>query len=58
MKRTTKQSEALKHMPSPLFRAVRYRSGAGIHSDQPGRYGKRERAQNRADERRALRGEG
>lgn len=58
MPRKTKQSEALKHMPSPLFRAAHYRSGAGTHTDQRGRYGKRERAQNRTDERRALRGEG
>lgn len=53
MKRTTKQSEALKHLPSALFRAALYRSGAGAHADQRGRYGKRERARHRADERQA-----
>lgn len=58
MKRTptpksTKQVEALKRLPSALFTAALYRSGAGTHADQHGRYSKRERSQNRADERRA-----
>lgn len=48
-----KQAEALKHLPSALFTAALYRSGAGAHADQRGRYNKRDRAQNRADERRA-----
>ena len=51
----TKQVEALKRMPSALFTAALYRSGAGEHSDQQGRYSKRERSKHRADERRALR---
>jgi hypothetical protein len=55
MKRTksTKQIEALKRLPSPLFTAALYRSGAGAHADQNGRYSKRQRSQNRAEERRA-----
>jgi hypothetical protein len=58
MKRTsvtqpTKQLEALKRLPSALFTAALYRSGAGAHTDQGGRYSKRERASHRADERRA-----
>lgn len=58
MKRTavkppTKQLAALKRLPSALFTSALYRSGAGAHADQGGRYSKRERAQNRADERRA-----
>ena len=48
------QVEILKHMPSPLFRAANYRSGSGVHADQKGRYGKRNRAKNRQEERRAL----
>lgn len=48
-----KQLEALKHLPSPLFTAALYRSGAGAHTDQPSRYSKRERASHRADERHA-----
>ncbi len=53
--KTTKQVEALKRLPSALFTAALYRSGAGEHSDQQSRYSKRERAKHRADERRALR---
>lgn len=48
------QIEILKHMPSPLFRAANYRSGAGVHADQKGRYTKRNRAKNRQEERRAM----
>jgi hypothetical protein len=51
--RSTKQLAALKRLPSPLFTAALYRSGAGAHADQKGRYSKRERSQHRADERRA-----
>lgn len=51
---TRSQLEILKHLPSPLFRAANYRSGAGVHADQKGRYGKRNRAKNRQDERRTL----
>jgi hypothetical protein len=47
------QAEMLKHTPSPLFRAAHYRSGAGVHADQKGRYGKRNRAKNRQEERQA-----
>lgn len=43
------QVELLKHTPSALFRAAYYRSGAGIHADQPGRYSKRDRAKNRRE---------
>ncbi|MBB6049210.1 hypothetical protein [Armatimonas rosea] len=49
----TKQLKALKHLPSALFTSALYRSGAGAHADQRGRYSKRERASHRADERRA-----
>ena len=49
----TSQLAALKRTPSKLFAAVIVRSGAGVHADQSGRYGKRERASLRADERRA-----
>lgn len=52
-KTTSQQLEALKRLPSPLFTAALYRSGAGAHTDQPSRYSKRERASHRADERRA-----
>ena len=48
------QTELRKQTPSALFRAALYRSGAGIHADNDGRYSKRNRAQNRRDERRAL----
>ena len=41
-----------RRQPSLLVRAALYRSGAGVHADQEGRYGKRERARNRAEERR------
>lgn len=58
MKRMTiparSQAEILKHMPSPLFRAAHYRSGAGVHADQKGRYTKRNRAKNRQEERYAM----
>jgi hypothetical protein len=47
------QAELLRSTPSPLFAAARTRSGAGVHTDQGGRYGKRERAKNRAQERAA-----
>ena len=50
------QQELWKQTPSPLFRAALYRSGAGVHADAPGRYGKRDRAINNRDERRALLG--
>ncbi len=43
--------ELLKHTPSALFRAARYRGGAGVHADQKGRYTKRDRAKNRHEER-------
>lgn len=43
------QLELLKHTPSALFRAARYRSGAGVHADQRGRYSKRDRAKNRRE---------
>ncbi len=46
-----------RRLPSALVKAALYRSGAGVHADQPGRYGKRERARVRADERRAQRGD-
>ncbi len=45
------QVEILKHTPSPLFRAAYYRTGAGVHADQKGRYTKRNRAKNRQEER-------
>ncbi|WP_395090977.1 hypothetical protein [Armatimonas sp.] len=51
--KSTKQIEALKHLPSALFTAALYRSGSGTHADQSGRYSKRARASHRADERRA-----
>jgi hypothetical protein len=54
MKKTPRlrsQVELLKHTPSALVRAARYRSGAGVHADSPGRYGKRDRASNRREER-------
>jgi hypothetical protein len=53
--KSTKQVEALKRLPSALFTAALYRSGAGEHTDQRGRYSKRERARHHADERRASR---
>jgi len=46
--------ELRKATPSALFRSALYRTGAGVHADSPGRYSKRDRAKNRADERRAL----
>jgi hypothetical protein len=49
--RLRSQVELLKHTPSALFRSARYRSGAGVHADSPGRYGKRDRASNRREER-------
>ncbi len=49
------QVELLKHTPSALFRAALYRSGAGVHADNLGRYSKRDRAKNRKEERVALR---
>ena len=52
-KPTSKQLEALKRLPSALFTAALYRSGAGAHANQRGCYSKRERASHRADERRA-----
>lgn len=52
-KKPNKQVEALKRLPSALFTAALYRSGAGEHNDQRGRYSKRERARHRADERQA-----
>jgi hypothetical protein len=48
------QLEILKQTPSALFRSARYRSGAGVHADENGRYSKRDRAKNRKDERLAL----
>lgn len=48
------QRELLKHTPSALFRAAYYRSGAGIHADQRGRYTKRDRAKNRREEQLAV----
>ena len=57
MKTTTitlrSQVELLKSTPSALFRAARFRSGAGVHADNEGRYTKRDRAKNRQEERRA-----
>lgn len=50
-RKSTKQVEALKRLPSALFTAALYRSGSGTHADQEGRYSKRQRAQHRADER-------
>ena len=47
------QVEILKRLPSKLFAAASVRSGAGVHADQSGRYGKRDRAKVRAEERRA-----
>lgn len=58
VRRTTQtrrtQVEILHSLPSALFRSARTRSGAGVHADQGGRYSKRERAKNRAEERAAL----
>ncbi|MGC4044139.1 MAG: hypothetical protein QM758_10100 [Armatimonas sp.] len=51
------QVEILQSTPSALFRSARTRSGAGVHADQGGRYGKRERAKNRAEERTAFLGD-
>ena len=56
MKRRTKstntsQAAILKRTPSKLFAAALARSGAGIHADQGGRYGRRERSKLRAEER-------
>ena len=58
MKRNTKSQETsqaaiLKRTPSKLFAAALTRSGAGVHADQDGRYGKRNRAKVRAEEREA-----
>jgi hypothetical protein len=50
------QVELLKATPSKLFAAARTRSGAGVHADQGGRYGKRQRRENRTEERDALLG--
>jgi hypothetical protein len=50
------QVELLRTTPSKLFAAARTRSGAGVHADQGGRYNKRQRAKNRAEERAALLG--
>jgi len=44
------QAELLKQTPSALFRSALYRSGAGTHADQKGRYSKRDRARNRQEE--------
>lgn len=49
----TSQAAILKRTPSKLFAAALTRSGAGVHADQRGRYGKRNRAQVRAEERNA-----
>lgn len=46
-----------RRMPSELMKSALYRSGAGIHADQGGRYGKRERVRHKAEERRVRRGE-
>jgi hypothetical protein len=46
-----------RRLPSALMKSALYRSGAGTHADQGGRYGKRERARHKAEERRARRGE-
>ncbi len=54
---TIDRTAILRRMPSELVKFAMYRSGAGVHRDQGGRYGKRERAQNKQDERRALRSE-
>jgi hypothetical protein len=53
VKAVRSQQELRKHTPSPLFRAALYRSGAGIHAEDLGRYTKRDRAKHRQDERRA-----
>jgi hypothetical protein len=50
------QVEVLKTMPSKLFAAACTRSGVGVHADQGGRYGKRQRRENRTEERDALLG--
>ena len=49
----TSQAAILKRTPSKLFAAALTRSGAGVHADQAGRYGKRNRSKLRAEEREA-----